>query len=172
MFSFVIHRKPSFQTTLAEAEKRLYHLCTNQFSSIAKELQDFDQYQYGRAYSAGLQEFIEAYTYYEYVKGDVEDTLTWDKLQKQLTYSAKNDKPPADNTTTETSLGDDEKLSVDGTVETIPKEFYCLVQPIEFMLGLADIGGEIMRRCINSLGNGDVETCFKICQYMQLLYSG
>lgn len=50
--------------------------------------------------------------------------------------------------------------------------FKCLVQPMEFMLGLGDVGGEVMRRCITSLGGGDIETCFHINTFLQALYTG
>lgn len=40
------------------------------------------------------------------------------------------------------------------------------------MLGLSDLSGEVMRRCITSLGNGDIDTCFEVCEFLRQLYSG
>lgn len=137
---------------LTEALGRLSALCGTHFASIAKELRGLDPYQYVRAYSPGLQEFVEALTYYEYVNSG--KILDWTDVQNRMTYDESSD--PSD--------------PVVGDVER--KTFQCLVQPMEFMLGLADLSGEVMRRCITSLGSGDVETCFQACTFLQSLYCG
>lgn len=159
---FLLHtvdmRKPNSAKILSEALNRLTSLCSSSFCSIAKELENCDPYQYARAYSAGLQEFIEAFTYYDYLCND--HIMNWDDLQKRLTYTVK---PNVDT----------ENGSVEGeTGEIADKEIACLVQPSEFLLGLADLSGEVMRKCINSLGSGDIETCTKACNFIQNLYSG
>lgn len=158
---------------MKDALARLLALCNTHFANIAKELRGLDPYQYARAFSPGLQEFVEAYTYYEYIKsGNIVD---WSDLQSKMTYEEKDE-----------AIGDKENVSLvedesdqqgDQPVDKIEKQvgskmFKCLVQPMEFMLGLGDLGGEIMRRCITSLGTGDVETCFQACTFMQSLYTG
>lgn len=152
---FLLHtvdmRKENAAKILSDAFGRLSHLCSHSFANIANELENCDPYQYGRAYSSGIQEFIEAYTYYDYLCN--KDTTNWNELQLKLTYN----KP------------------VDGELEAVnvkQQQLVCLVQPIEFMLGLADISGEIMRKCINALGSGDIETCRHTCSFVQHLYSG
>lgn len=134
-----------------------------------------DPYQYARAYSAGLQEFVEAYTYYNYLRS-VDSVLTWNEVQKQLTYAEEIpdqvEVEKQDTAQTEGSEDNENGAAKPIHKDIVLKEYKCLVQPIEFMLGLADLGGEVMRRCINSLGNGEVDTCFKICKDMQQLYSG
>lgn len=139
---------------MSDAKGRLQNLCENHFANIAKELRDQDPYQYSRAYSPGLQEFVEAFTYYAYLSGD--KWIDWNDLQERLTY--------------------EEQLVVDeeGAENTmlVFTNYNCLVQPIEFILGLSDLGGEVMRRCINSLGSGDIESCLKACNFMQHLYTG
>lgn len=171
---FLLHtvdtRKSNYEKILDEARSRLAALCTNNFASIAKELQNLDPYQYARAYSAGLQEFVEAWTYFEYLS---KDTINeWNDLQKKLTYDVTDVELPIIETLTideSTSAPEpaDEKRDT-GSLKTI----LCLVQPIEFMLGLADLGGEVMRKCVNSLGNGDIDACFNACNFLQNLYSG
>lgn len=160
---FLLHtvdmRKPNANKVLSDAYTRLNDLCVKSFSSIAKELQNCDPYQYARAYSAGIQEFVEAYTYYDYLFND--QIMNWTDLQGRLTYTVKSDDD------SEAASIEEEKLELDSL-----KELTCLVQPIEFMLGLADLSGEIMRKCINSLGSGDIETCRKACNFVQHLYSG
>lgn len=46
-------------SVLEEAEKRINKLCTSNFGLIAKELRGLNSYQYTRAVSAGVQEFVE-----------------------------------------------------------------------------------------------------------------
>jgi len=165
---FLLHttncKNSNNEQILNEAITRLLALCETHFENIAKELRGLDQYQYARAFSSGLQEFVEAYTYYEYIKtGNI---LDWSDLQMKMTYeeekAASADKENENQMETDQlALAKEEK-----------KMFKCLVQPMEFMLGLADLSGEVMRRCITSLGSGDVETCFQACTFLQSLYKG
>lgn len=175
---FLLHtidmRNANAKKTLADAYNRLNNLCSNSFASIAKELDGHDAYQYGRAYSAGIQEFVEAYTYYEYLFKD-ECTMKWIDLGEKLTYTVKmEDDSQKDAVTDAQTAVMDAEPAVDAPAADSPstKEIKCLVQPIEFMLGLADLSGEIMRKCINALGSGDVNTCRRACQFIQHLYCG
>lgn len=171
---FLLHtvdtRKANYTKILDEARTRLVALCTNNFASIAKELQNLDPYQYARAYSAGLQEFVEAWTYFEYLSKDgIND---WSDLQTKLTYDVSAEAPPK----VEPMALDEPEIVTDESEEKraveSKKTISCLVQPIEFMLGLADLSGEVMRKCVNSLGNGDIDACFNACNFLQSLYSG
>lgn len=188
---FLLHtvdmrKQQNAKKILTEAFDRLNNLCASSFRQIAKELQNCDPYQYGRAYSAGVQEFIEAFTYYDYLFND--HIINWVDLQERLTYTVKPDNVSIDDATTEKRI---ESGSLEESTEAVAgnenkpettaekedeseglKEMSCLVQPIEFMLGLADLSGEIMRKCINSLGSGDIETCHRACNFVQHLYSG
>jgi predicted translin family RNA/ssDNA-binding protein len=140
------------EIVLKEVGERLLKICATNFSAIADELQGRDPYQYGRAYSAGLQEFIEAFTFYEYISGT--PITDWTGLQERLRFE------------TPAIVGEDGEESA----AAVSKQ--ALVQPIEFMLGLADLSGEVMRRCVNSLASGQVQTCFESCNFMQQLYAG
>lgn len=175
---FLLHtidtRKSNYEKILDEARSRLATLRTNNFASIAKELQNLDPYQYARAYSAGLQEFVEAWTYFEYLS---KDTINeWNDLQEKLTYDVAEVEPPK----IETLAIDEATIAPEPEPEPTDekrdaeslKTILCLVQPIEFMLGLADLSGEVMRKCVNSLGNGDIDACFNACNFLQNLYSG
>lgn len=126
---FLLHtadmRKQNADKILAEAFTRLNNLCINSFASIAKELENCDPYQYGRAYSAGVQEFVEAFTYYDYLIN--ENIMDWNDLQQKLMYK----KQPAAITETASTETDEKETS--NELQT------CLVQPIEYMLGLADL---------------------------------
>jgi len=50
-----------------------------------------------------------------------------------------------------------------------------LVPPAEYILGVADLTGEMMRRAINSVGDGELDRPFEICTSLQEIesaYSG
>lgn len=173
-------RKNNKEQVLKTAKSRISALFSAQFLQIARELDDFDPYQYARAFSAGLQEFIEAYTYHKYLSN--EQITDYDDLQNMLLYekSTDIDQNNAENLNeqdTETLIN---QLEIEPTdkpvenalVETNGKTYKCLVQPIEFMLGVGDLSGEVMRHCINSLNSGDLEECFQARRFMQFLYTG
>ena len=147
---------------MADAKNRIDKVCSLSFSAIAKELADLDIYQYSRSFSAGLQEFIEAYTFYEYLNGT--EIAGWEAVQEKLTFkvpfSEKVEKTDDGAEKTEddaVSCGVGEISLLDSAAT---KQIQCFVQPTEYILGLADLTGEIMRNCVNSLGNGDTDECF------------
>lgn len=157
---------------------------------ISRELDGLDAYQYTKAFSAGLQEFVEAYTYYKYLSN--ERITDWDDLQNMLLYEKSmetNDNAENQKQETESLVSDqlEKTESNDDAMETLvlhdkkpehepsdkPIESYkCLVQPIEFMLGVGDLSGEVMRHCINALNSGDLDECFQARQFLQFLYTG
>lgn len=72
----------------AEAEARLNALIEKNFRAIAAELQSQDSYLYLRAYTAGLQEFVEASLFYQYLK---QDTInSWPTFNKRFIFEAEN----------------------------------------------------------------------------------
>lgn len=168
---FLLHsidsRSSDFDKCLSDAFNRLMVLCDVHFLNVAKELAGNDQYQYVRAYSAGLQEFIEAHTYYLYLKKEC--IFDWGQLQKKFTYEIKPE---------QLTKNEDEIVAVqiqsdlDDSTQIRDTFIKCLVQPNDFMLGLADLSGEIMRKCVNSLGVGDVDACYTARNFIQKLYSG
>ena len=136
------HFRKENQTVLEEAKSRLQKLCSTHFMNIAKELHGLDPYQYSKAYSAGLQEFIEAYTFYDFMAK--EGISHWKVIQENFTYK----------------------------IEESEEDMKTLIQPSEYILGVGDLTGEVMRNCVNSLASGDVESCFPSCRFMQEIYQG
>ncbi|KAJ7551832.1 hypothetical protein O6H91_06G031000 [Diphasiastrum complanatum] len=67
---FLIHRinEASKQTLLEQAERDLAYIRSTHISRIARELQGIEYWKLRRAYSPGLQEFVEAATLVEYCK--------------------------------------------------------------------------------------------------------
>lgn len=91
MTNFLTHRKNNRESVLREAGERLNKLCSTNFAIIAKELvgRDNQYYQYLRAFSAGCQEFIEAYMYYTYLQG--KELPDWTEINEKLKYKSEND---------------------------------------------------------------------------------
>lgn len=158
---FLLHsidiRKNNRDKILDEAQARLEKVIDVNFKAIAEELHGLDPYQFRGAYSPGLQEFIEAYTFMEYIKyiesengtndanGEMSD---WHELQKKMTYST-------------------EEESSDNSSKCM--EFF--VDPTEYILGVSDLTGELMRRCINSLGSGETDACLLSCNVLQKFFA-
>ena len=44
------------------------------------------------------------------------------------------------------------------------------ITPMDYILGMADFTGELMRMCINSIGSGDMEVPFMLVTFMRQLY--
>ncbi|XP_023306110.2 translin-associated protein X [Lucilia cuprina] len=160
-------RKGNKEKVLEEAQQRLEKLIENNFKAVAKELKDQDPYHYRGAYSPGLQEFIEAYTFMEYMKyadeaqangNNVEKSVSdWIDLQKQMHY---------------TDLQQSEENEKVDNEENGQKGYSFFVDPTEYILGVSDLTGELMRRCINSLGSGETDTCLSTCKVLQQFYTG
>ncbi|KAL1436780.1 hypothetical protein MTO96_049324 [Rhipicephalus appendiculatus] len=58
------------------------------------------------------------------------------------------------------------------TVKTPPGKFSLEIIPLDYMLGIADLTGELMRKCINAVGQGDLEEPFVLCRFLRDMYTG
>ena len=103
-----------------------------------------DDYQFLRAYSPGLQEWVEALSFYHFLTTN--KIISYQETQDELRF-----KLPAN---------EEREGELEATV-TIPQS--------EYVLGLADLTGELMRNAINALGAGEMEVSstqngpFNIC---------
>ncbi|XP_022914674.2 translin-associated protein X [Onthophagus taurus] len=126
-----------------EAETRLNQLLSK-FKAIALELEGHEHYLYLRAYAAGLEEYLEALYFYEY--------QTTNKL------------PFIEDITSRFHF------SIESENER--KELTLLTPIVEMLLGIGDFTGEMMRKCINNLGSGNLENCFNLCSFVRQIYVG
>lgn len=149
---FLLHTidKESKRNAVLDAAKaRLDNVAQKLFRNIANELDGQDFYQFHRAYRAGLEEYVEALTFYEYLQnGGMQDCTS---LEKTLTYRATSS--PADSPEQSTS-----------------KAMQVMVTPTDYILGIADLTGELMRKCINNLALGDVTSCYHTCNFVRKIY--
>ncbi|XP_075978574.1 translin associated factor X [Anticarsia gemmatalis] len=145
---FLLHSaitKESLDKTLKEADDRIQKLISGPIKSIGLELENSPAYLHSRAVTAGFQEFIEARTLYSLMA--TKEIIPYTEVQKEFSYSVKNEQ--------------EEERSI---VTMIPET--------DYMLGLADLTGELMRKAINSISSGDSDECFHACQVVRDLYTG
>lgn len=123
---------------LKEAEQRLEKLALTHFRDIGHELMNQDCWQYLRAFTNGVQEYLEAVTFHAYLSNYNNEPILfpeWNQLQKSLTYQTE-----------------------EGTT------FFTPITPNDYLLGLADLTGELLRKCISSVGLGRVQVCYETCK--------
>ncbi|XP_070568068.1 translin-associated protein X-like [Ptychodera flava] len=176
---FLLHRihSGSKEDILDEAETKIKEINDKYFRKISSELHGEDPYQYLRAFSAGLQEYIEAVSFCFYLKHG--DLIGLEEVQRNLNFFVD---VPAE---TETKCKEEEPKTADAEEASNgdecqieqPKKTQCLeatvhVPPTEFILGIADLTGELMRYCINCIGNGNTSSPFGLVTFMRDLYQG
>ena len=88
-------------------------------NTIALELEGEDPFLFTRAYSPGVQEYIEALSFAHFLKRKT--LISFDQVEAELKFSNED--------------GKDLGLSLN---------------PFDYVLGIADLTGELMRFCINS----------------------
>lgn len=146
---FLLHtidRESKRDVVLTAARTRLDGVARTLFRDIARELDGQDAYQFHRAYRAGIEEYVEALTFHEYLEnGGCE--RNWTDLERELTYHSAAEPAHVNKTTTRV-----------------------LVTPTDYVLGMADLTGELMRRCINNLAVGDIDGCYQTCNFVRHMY--
>jgi len=240
---FCLHRIRSEKdkaTVLGEAEQRLKNVKDKMWYYMARELKGEDHYQFIKAYSDGLQEWVEALSFYHYLSYG--KLISFAEVEKELIFKnrkVRNKKvEEKDEITDETQgsvlkeneeaqslqLGEDEEIQNKGTevgssnkvdgdlaleifqgnldndeketfvegnvekanvsepedstigVEVTPSKqspmISVTVPQAEFILGLADLSGELMRNAINSLGSGNIDVCFILLDFLQSITDG
>lgn len=165
---FLLHRgidEKSRAKTLEEAAGKL--VCIKElFKKIATELINEDCYQFIRAYSPGLQEFIEAYSFWYFLKHD--SLIRVEQIRKELVFEN-----ALENTNTEEVQQPkvDHHPAKDKPVPNSTANKKVFIPPAEYILGISDLTGELMRLAINSVGQGNFKSPLKICKMLQKIHS-
>ena len=114
--------------------------------TTAEELHGTDPWLHSSAYSPGLQEFIEALSYYVLLKQgqllSMEEALHW------LRFPA--------------------RLDTDKEEELVRVP----LSGLNYVLGVADLTGELMRMCITAVGAGQQEIPFQLLPFIHSIYCG
>lgn len=106
-----------------------------------------------RAYSAGLQEWIEALSFYHFLRNN--KIISYEEVSTQLVFEESSFSNAENKTDT---AADTITTSTEEPIETSQTEpLFVTIPPSEFILGIADLTGELMRNAINALGAGNME---------------
>uniref|UniRef100_A0A8C2STS0 Translin-associated protein X n=2 Tax=Perdicinae TaxID=466544 RepID=A0A8C2STS0_COTJA len=155
---FLLHRyisAPNGEEVLNESEVKL-DAVRRKIKQVAQELIGEDMYQFHRAISPGLQEYIEAVSFQYFIK--TRSLISVEEINKQLIFTTED----REETTNTPSSSQDKQ----------PHTWSLKVTPVDYLLGVADLTGELMRLCISSVGNGDIDTPFELSQFLRQIYDG
>ncbi|AQK89415.1 Translin family protein [Zea mays] len=137
---FQVHRitKVNRDEVLSKAENDLAAVVNQYIAKLVKELQGTDFWKLRRAYTFGVQEYVEAATLCRFCK-----------------------------TGTLLSLAEinDSLLALSGqSVEPLQ------LNVLDYLLGVADLSGELMRLAIGRISDGEVEYAKTICAFVRDIY--
>jgi len=151
---------------LDEAETRLRDVQLTLWKMIGTELEGEDPWFYLRAYTAGLQEYVEALSFYHHLKFG--ELISWEEVGQATKNSTKDIKVETDTESPTYSV------PVDPTKDSKEEEILgeVLVPRADYMLGVADLTGEVMRQAVNSAGAGNARMCFQLLQFLQEIHDG
>ncbi|CAO2828350.1 unnamed protein product [Amaranthus hypochondriacus] len=137
---FQVHRmgKNNKDEVLEKAEKDLQAVRNQYVSRLVKELNGTDFWKLRRAYSPGVQEYVEAATLCKFCKTGT--LLNLDELNATFL-----------------------PLS-DPSLEPLQ------INVLDYLLGLADLTGELMRLAISRISDGELEFADEICRFVRDLH--
>ena len=119
---FLLHRDASGNNKpiLEQTDSKLKELIAKKFHPLAEELQGEDPYQFLRAYTNGIQEFIEAVSFYFYIKSN--RLVSLQEIQQMLDFHAKD--------------GEETDQELPKTFPEFDHKRLCVyVRPIDYLLG-------------------------------------
>ncbi|XP_074274779.1 uncharacterized protein LOC141598864 isoform X2 [Silene latifolia] len=137
---FQVHRigKQNKDAVLEKAEKDLQAVRDQHVSRLVKELNGSDFWKLRRAYSPGVQEYVEAATFCKFCRTG--SLLNLDEINATFL-----------------------PLS-DPSIEPLQ------INTLDYLLGVADLTGELMRLAISRISDGEVEFAEKICGFVRDLH--
>ncbi|KAK3163502.1 hypothetical protein QOZ80_1AG0004530 [Eleusine coracana subsp. coracana] len=137
---FQVHRisKVNKEEVLSKAENDLATVVNQYIGKLVKELQGTDFWKLRRAYTFGVQEYVEAATFCRFCKTGTLLTLT--EINESLLALS------------------------DQSVEPLQ------INVLDYLLGVADLSGELMRLAIGRISDGEVECAKNICSFVRDIY--
>ncbi|CAI9532106.1 unnamed protein product, partial [Staurois parvus] len=150
---FLLHRvisEPNKDDVLDEANRKLDGV-REKIKQVALELVDEDIYQYHRAITSGLQEYVEAVTFQHFITNRT--LLRLEDINRQLIF-------------------DNINIASNNEDQTRQDTLSLQITHVDYLLGVADLTGELMRLCISSVGNGDIDTPFELTQFLREIFDG
>jgi len=135
---FLLHRIYDEENVIQKAHESLVPIRQN-FEKISDELVDQDYYKFLRAFSPGVQEYLECVSFLEFLEND--KLLTKEKAEADLLKSNSKGIP-------------------------------FILTDKDYLGGIADLTGELMRLCINTVPSGNHQFCNKITEFVRNIYDG
>ena len=89
----------------------------------------------------------------------METDISCDNIEQSSKYLIET--PP-----THTAVNDSQSQMCVGSHDDISVH----IPPMEYMLGIGDLTGELMRVAIHSVGSGDLSKPFKLCNFLRNIY--
>ena len=183
---FTLHQftggEGSKEKVLREAESKFHEDIFPHLRSIALELIGRDPNQFLYAYYHGLQEFIEAISFYTYLKygrlisfEEVQKCITFQPKKKTDEENEKHDKCKDIPEAQEPAVSLECLLSSREGIYSDLQKSELIVLPLsysDYLLGLADLTGELMRLSINAVGSGHVELPFILLPFFRAISCG
>ncbi|TTI76908.1 Translin-associated protein X [Bagarius yarrelli] len=154
---FLLHRVTSVgdvEELLNEADVRL-DAVRQKIGHIAEELGEEDLYQFHKAFMSGIQEYVEAASFLHFIRHRT--LISLEEINARLVFMR-------DEKTERKVCG--RGLWPGACVLTFQ------VTPTDYLLGVADLTGELMRMCISSVGNGDMDTPFELSNFLRQIHDG
>lgn len=152
---FLLHRVtsvPNVEEVLNEADNKLDGV-KQKIGQIAEELRGEDLYQFHKAFTSGVQEYVEAVSFHHFIRHRT--LLSLEEINAALVFIK------------------GETVEIKAPVES---QGACVltfqVTSTDYLLGVADLTGELMRMCISSVGNGDMETPFELSNFLRDIHDG
>ncbi|VDN58339.1 unnamed protein product [Dracunculus medinensis] len=140
-------KSPEQKSNLMESSlKRLMDVRLKLFRNIAKEVVGIDQNLYNKPISFALQEYIEAWSFYKFISSG--KLLSIDEITESLKF--------------------EERVCDDETGNHF--QLFIEVSSMDYLLGLSDIGGELMRFAINQASAGEHNVAIDVQKFMCFLY--
>ena len=124
---------------LKEAEQKLDDIKSNLIHKIATEVQFEDPDKFHKSYSSGIQEYLEAFMFLHYKKNG--RLVSFSEAQNELVFTENN------NST--------------GKLLKFP------LHASDYVLGLADMTGELMRQAVTAVASGNTTLPFQFLQFLR-----
>lgn len=152
---FLLHRvldtndEQAKEEVFKQADADLTIIRRESIQPIALELSENEQdyWKYQRAFSPGLQEYIECVSFKHFLQ-------TGKILTRDLA---------------ESDIVKDFEIPQGSTLTSVPKFKLGLM---DFLLGLADMSGEMMRICVSYASTSQRDKCFVISAFLKDIYTG
>ena len=171
---FHLHRQPFGSDELLSEAREKITAVTSLLKKIAIELLGEDPAQFHNAYTNGIQEFVEAILYYQYLKD--QRLMSLEEIQTQLTFAV-DSIPSTSKAVLDTSEQMDwhskseEDVSMEGSSKQQSSMILFPLIPVDYVLGIADLTGELMRLGVNVASSEDSHVVFRILHFVSCVYN-